>query len=62
MTSQAIGAYGIVLVQDGVHGTPQIADAFAVDDTQFQHALLPAIVDVLEYHFLHLRTAEGMQV
>jgi len=51
-----------MLLDDGVHGALEIADAFAVDDAEFEDALLLAGFDVRQEDVFDFARLDGVQV
>ena len=48
--------------QNRMHRAPQVADAFAVDDSHLENPPLPAGGEIIQHKFLHLARLEGVQV
>lgn len=59
---EGVGDHQGVLCEDGVNGLPELAGAFAVDDSDSQDALVRTGLKVIRNEVLDLPRTEGVQI
>jgi hypothetical protein len=48
--------------EDGMHRVPELADAFAVNDSNFKYALFLAGIEIIQDERFHVTRAESMKI